>query len=294
MRCEAVLKFLDGFRTGELNRREHEQVHAHLAGCPDCARELAEIEGLAADLVRLQVEAPAGILARVQERTDDHYAAVDTDLGRLWVGFNPRGVAMLDLGGRDSASFEDRYWKRFGRRPLPAELPERYVRAIRKAVAGDSLSAVRVDLSRLSAFEQSILMLLRQIPRGEVRPYSWLAREAGRPKAIRAVGNTMAHNPVPLLLPCHRVVPAAGGIGGYAFGTALKRTLLTREGAPVDEIEQYARDGVRYIGCTSTGIFCFPTCRDARRVQPQNRVLLTSAAGASEAGLRPCLHCRPQ
>ncbi|MGA2260412.1 MAG: methylated-DNA--[protein]-cysteine S-methyltransferase [Acidobacteriota bacterium] len=294
MRCEAVLKRLDGFRTGELNRREHEQVHTHLAGCPACARELAEIEGLAANLVWLQVEAPAGILARVRGRTDDHYAAVETDLGRLWVGFNPCGVAMLDLGGRDPASFEDRYWKRFGLRPLPAELPERYVRAIRKAVAGDSPSAVQVDLSRLSTFEQSVLMLLRQIPRGEVRPYSWLAREVGRPKAVRAVGNTMAHNPVPLLLPCHRVVPAAGGIGGYAFGTALKRTLLTREGAPVDEIEQCARDGIRYIGCRGTGIFCFPTCRDARRVRPQNRVLLTSAAGASEAGFRPCRHCRPQ
>lgn len=59
MRCEAVLKRLDGFRTRELNRREHERVHTHLAVCPACARELAEIEGLAADLVRLQVEAPA-------------------------------------------------------------------------------------------------------------------------------------------------------------------------------------------------------------------------------------------
>jgi hypothetical protein len=103
----------------------------------------------------------------------------------------------------------------------------------------------------------------------------------------------MARNPIPLLLPCHRVVPAAGGIGNYAFGSTFKRELLQKEDVPVGEIERLAREGVRYIGCTSTSIYCFPTCRDARRIKPENRVAFRNVADAGKAGYRPCLHCKP-
>lgn len=294
MRCDKAGKLLDGFRTGELSRREHAGVASHLAGCLACARALDNIEALATDLLRLRVASPLEVLAHVQEKTADRYAAVHTDLGRLWVGFHARGVTMIDPSGGDAKTFADRYQKRFGRRPLEGELPESDADAVKKAAAGISPASVRVDLSRLTCFEQTILRLLRHIPCGEVRPYSWLAREAGRPRAVRAVGNTMARNPVPLLLPCHRVVPTAGGIGKYAFGTPLKRTLLMREGVAVDEIEKYEREGVRYLGSRSTNIYCFPTCRDARRVQLRNRVMLASIAEASAAGFRPCRHCRPQ
>ena len=86
-------------------------------------------------------------------------------------------------------------------------------------------------MTGLTTFQQKILRLLQTIPRGEVRTYAWLARKAGRPRAARAVGNVMAGNPVPWLLPCHRVVPSQGGVGNYAFGSKMKRDLLHREGA---------------------------------------------------------------
>jgi methylated-DNA-[protein]-cysteine S-methyltransferase len=293
MQCDAVAKRLDGFRTGELSASDRRIMAAHLSTCTDCARQLDDIKGLASGLARMRIKAPSSIFARVQEATADRYAAVQTDLGRFWVGFSARGVTMIDLAGGSPASFEDLYQKRLGRRPLRGDVPERYESAVRKAAAGSAPSAAPVDVSRLSAFEQEILRLLKQIPRGEVRPYSWLARAVGNPKAVRAVGNAMARNPVPLLLPCHRVVPTAGGIGRYASGPELKRVLLQREGAPVDEIEQNARAGIRYIGCKSTGIYCFPTCRDARRMRLQNRVLLRNISEASKGGFRPCHHCRP-
>ena len=194
---------------------------------------------------------------------------------------------------QEAEAFEDSYEKQIGRRPLRAALPKLYERSLQKAATGTLPTGTPVDLSRLSPFERKVLLLLRQIPRGEVRPYAWLAREAGRPQAARAVGNTMARNPIPLLLPCHRVVPAAGGIGNYAFGSALKRELLRREEAPVDEIEQLGRAGVRYIGCRSTNIYCFPTCHDARRMRPENRVPLRSVEEADAAGFRPCRRCKP-
>jgi O-6-methylguanine DNA methyltransferase len=293
MRCEEVSRRLDAFRTGELRSRESEEVVAHLSECRACEVDLQGIEEIAADLLRLQVRAPSGILQRVKKENSGRYAAVQTALGIVWVACNARGITRIDPSGGDPASFEEICEKHLGHRPVKGEMPPAYANAIRKAASGQSPSTVRVDLSGLTTFEQTVLKLLRQIPRGEVRPYGWLAREAGNPAAVRAVGNAMAHNPVPLLLPCHRVVPSAGGIGKYAFGTPLKRTLLMKEGAPVSEMERYAGEGVRFIGCRSTGIYCFPTCRDARRVRQKNRILLASAAAAAEAGFRPCRHCRP-
>jgi methylated-DNA-[protein]-cysteine S-methyltransferase len=72
-----------------------------------------------------------------------------------------------------------------------------------------------------------------KVPRGTVRTYSWLARRVGTPKAARAVGNAMARNPVPFIIPCHRIVPESGGVGNYGYGPKLKRRLLMLEGAVI-------------------------------------------------------------
>jgi len=91
-------------------------------------------------------------------------------------------------------------------------------------------SDVPLDLSSRSAFHQQVLRATARIPCGEVRTYSELASAVGRPKAARAVGTAMARNPVPLLVPCHRVVPSSGGVGNYGFGSELKAKLLANEG----------------------------------------------------------------
>jgi len=294
MQCETVLERLDRYRTGELERHELDEVAVHLSSCPHCSQELAEIRCVATRARRLRTSAPEDMLGQILANIgNDHYAEVETELGRMWVGFNARGITMLYPTAYAPAAFETLYERRIGRRPLRSAIPESYTRAVQRAALGKVPADVPLDLSSLSPFERKVLLLLRRIPRGEVRPYAWLAREAGQPSAVRAVGNTMARNPVPLLLPCHRIVPAAGGIGNYAFGTALKRELLRKENTPVEEIERLARSGVRYIGCRSTNIYCFPTCHDARRMKPENRIPFRSVEEADGAGFRPCHHCRP-
>ena len=89
---------------------------------------------------------------------------------------------------------------------------------------------VPVDLSSRSEFHQEVLRATARIPCGEVRTYSELAETVGRPRAARAVGTAMARNPVPLLVPCHRVVPSGGGVGKFGFGSGLKAKLLAGEG----------------------------------------------------------------
>jgi O-6-methylguanine DNA methyltransferase len=93
---------------------------------------------------------------------------------------------------------------------------------------------VKLDVG---AFEQEVLEEIRRIPTGETRTYSEIARRVGRPRAVRAVGNACAHNPLVVVIPCHRVVPSHGGIGRYSGegGTETKRRLLSKEGAIPEE-----------------------------------------------------------
>lgn len=79
-------------------------------------------------------------------------------------------------------------------------------------------------------FRVAVLDALRDIPYGEVRTYAEVAEAVGSPRAYRAVGTACAENPLPIIIPCHRVVPSSGGVGSYAGGSAMKRRLLDFEG----------------------------------------------------------------
>jgi O-6-methylguanine DNA methyltransferase len=294
MRCEDVIRRLDAYRTRELARRETLHVKTHLADCGSCEEELAALEGLAADCAALKVRCPDEVAARLRVAIADGYGSVRTDLGPVWVAFNSRGITLVHLGVSAATAFEEACERRLGRRPSPAEVPERFARALRAAAAGAAPADVPVDLSTLSAFEREVLTALRRIPRGEVRPYAWLAREVGRPAAVRAVGNALARNPVPLILPCHRVVPTAGGVGNYRFGSEVKRSVLEREGVPVEDLSRFERERVRCQGCATTHVYCLPTCHAIRRARPENRVSFATEGQAAEAGYRPCRLCRPR
>jgi O-6-methylguanine DNA methyltransferase len=293
MRCEEVIRLLDAFRTRELEQEQRRNIALHLSECSSCTRELSGIEGLARASLALRVSAPEEVIRQVLTETGDRYGKVETEVGAAWVAFNARGIAMIHLGEVDPEGFERIFRQRRHRVPRASEVPEDYARIIRHAAAGQLRKGAPVDISDLPLFERRVLQALQAIPRGEVRPYCWLARHAGRPKAARAVGNAMARNPIPLLLPCHRVVPSTGGVGNYAFGPAMKRELLRKEGVPVDELDELAREKVRYIGCKSTGIYCFPSCHDARRIGSPSRVPFETTLEAAAAGYRPCRHCRP-
>jgi O-6-methylguanine DNA methyltransferase len=110
-------------------------------------------------------------------------------------------------------------------RTLAREL-ERYL------ARGEWCFSVPLDLPGGTDFDRAVWKALRRIPTGRTRTYGEVARRAGRPRAARAVGNACGRNPVPVVVPCHRVV-AAGGIGGFGLGLGLKRRLLALEGIRV-------------------------------------------------------------
>jgi methylated-DNA-[protein]-cysteine S-methyltransferase len=164
------------------------------------------------------------------------YSKVETEIGEFWAAWSPKGVTMICPADKDWKQFENSYLHQFDSRPQRNDIPEGYKHAIQEAAAGRSFDAVSLDISSLSKFQVKVLKNLQKIPRGQVRTYSWLAQRSGHPGAARAVGNTMARNPVPILIPCHRVVPSTGGVGHYGLGSALKRELLLREGVAVEKL----------------------------------------------------------
>lgn len=143
--------------------------------------------------------------------------------------------------------------------------------------------SVPADLSAVAPFQRKVLEAARRIPFGEVRSYQWIARRIGHPRAVRAVGTALGRNPVPLLVPCHRVLRSDGGAGGYLFGTRVKDRLLTLE-----------RNTPLLQGCTTTRIVCRVGCIHGRRMNPENRVIFAAVADALSVGYRPCKVCKPQ
>ena len=251
---------------------------------------------LEASLGDLRVAAPAwvGFGALAEAGLADRYAPIETPLGRAFVAWNGRGVSWVGMAD-DAAAFARRFGEEVGRPIEPAgALPERLASAIRRRLEGDRRVRIPLDLRGHTPFEVMVWMKALEIPRGEVRPYGWIAAEIGRPKAVRAVGTALAHNPVPLVVPCHRVVRSDGTIGQYSMGGPdAKRRVLSAEGLDTQALEADAAAGRRYTGSATTHIVCHPTCRDARRVTDRHRVHFPSLAAAAEAGYRPCLHCRP-
>jgi O-6-methylguanine DNA methyltransferase len=223
----------------------------------------------------------------------DGYHPYDTPIGPVFVAYNPHGVSAVALG-EDPNVFESHFTERFGRLIFPTRQPGRVLdRQIRRTLNADTTSHLPVDLRGLSDFAAAVLRKTSEIPPGQVRPYSWVAAEIGRPHAHRAVGSALATNPIPLIIPCHRIVRSDGRIGDYLFGTKLKQKLLTLENVDVDELATNAISGRRYLGSATTHIYCHPTCRDARRITPKHQRWFAATNKAVDAGYRPCKVCRP-
>jgi len=241
------------------------------------------------------LQPPPGLAPAVLHQLDlgYRYATLDTVLGRVFVAYSGAGVIAIQRDD-DAQAFEEWFGRRFGRTlrreaALPPQLSRQLAAALRAKKPKASL-----DLSFLRPFERSVLLKTLEIPRGEVRTYSWVAKEIGRPHAVRAVGTALATNPIPLVIPCHRVVRSDGRIGEYGCGgPEAKRLVLEVEGANPQRLEQLGRRGVRLIGSDTTHAFCLPACVWVKRITDRHRVMFRSEAEAVSAGYHPCNVCRP-
>jgi O-6-methylguanine DNA methyltransferase len=243
------------------------------------------------DLTRLRSAVPDGLVDRVLASTGpaDDWVPVDGPAGPLMVAFNSHGISYV-LAGDDETELARQVRARLDRGVRRASAPPA---GLVPALRTGRTRGLRFDLRGRTPFEQDVLTAALRIPRGEVRSYAWIAAAIGRPGAVRAVGSALGRNPVPVVIPCHRVVRTDGRVGDYVWGGSVKQAILTAEGIDVVEVERLGAAGVVFTGSDTTHIFCVPTCRDARRTTPAHTVRFRSAAAASAAGYRPCRHCEP-
>jgi len=192
-------------------------------------------------------------------------------IARFAIEASDRGVLRLAYGrSRDVAT-------RGGRRHV-----ERAREELLEYLGGRrTFFTVPMDLA-VPPFQAKVLAAADRVPFGEVTSYAELARRIGHPRAARAVGNALGANPVPIFLPCHRIVRGDGTWGHYAFGGALKTRLLALE-----------RATPALVGSATTRIVCRHGCPHEQRIAEANRIVFASVADAAGVGYRPCRHCRP-
>ena len=229
-------------------------------------------------------------------RPEAAVGVVKSPLGDLLVAMTAHGIALNHYLVDDSdlaATLDQLRWQ------LDLVEDPRAVKQvgaeIRRYLAGEA-KALRqnIDLSlAASPFQQKVLRKLQEVPRGAVVSYQALGATAGAPKGARAVGNAMHNNPVPIYVPCHRVIASDGGLGGYGGGAARKLELLRSEGFAFRDGDVRLPDSVVW-GHRGTRIYCRTNCRTAARVDRGRILFFADPKGARQAGLRPCKICRPE
>ena len=163
---------------------------------------------------------------------DVAYDLVDSPIGSLLVAVSERGVCRIAFEPEADEEL-DRLAARLGPRVLRAS---RRVEPVRRQLGEYFEGQRRVfeldyDLAGIPAFQQEVLHELVRVPYSETATYGGLAARIGRPRAARAVGGALNRNPVPIVVPCHRIVGSTGSLVGYGGGLDRKRALLTLEGA---------------------------------------------------------------
>ena len=219
---------------------------------------------------------------------------IESPLGRLLAAESPRGlVALTYLDSRDGAAALAALRQKFDLVEDP-ETAARIGGEIERHLAGDreAIAHRPIDLSLVvSPFQRRALIRLREVPAGSVVTYQALAAAIGSPSSQRAVGATMASNPLPIYVPCHRVIRADGKIGNYGGGVERKLKLLRAEGFEVDRGDRIPPQVV--YGHWQSRIFCRPTCSAVRRAERKKWIIFSDPARARGVGMRACKLCRP-
>jgi O-6-methylguanine DNA methyltransferase len=227
-----------------------------------------------------------------ERRPTARVGVIGSPVGRLFIADGPRGILAIH--------FMD------GKGPDPLEMmrgkfdvvedqaaADRVGEEIRRFIAGDRAALKHeIDLSLVeSDFKRRALTKLRKVPLGSVVTYQGLAAAVGAPDGQRAIGNAMGSNPVPIYVPCHRVIKSDLSIGNYGGGVDRKLKLLRAEGFAVGKDLRVPARAV--MGHQRTHIFCRPECSAAKRANVGRCYIYADSERARSAGLRACKICHP-
>lgn len=196
----------------------------------DLERRLAAAPRADLDLARLRAELAAR--ATREGLVDVAYGTLDSPLGELTVFVTPRGVVRVAFEDEPRDQLLDELAGGVSPRILASATATDAARRQLEAYLAGKRTAfdVPLDWTLVRGFAIGVLHATARVPYGATATYRQVAAAAGSPNAYRAAGNALGSNPIPIIVPCHRVLHASGGLGGYAGGLERKRTLLRLEG----------------------------------------------------------------
>src|SRR5262245_11214736 len=284
-------------------------VHWHIRMCQACSGVLAQYRSLQQVFTTLQdsrsLEEP---LRRAQERLTQlsvhrlvvhfTYHRFPTALGTLCMATSAQGVSLLTWEA------QARQWLSILEKQVDVEVHEDEValQALHSELQA-YLAGICVHLPwsiderfMHSAFQRAVLQLTATIPYGAVMSYRGLAAALGQPKAVRAVAQALGHNPLAIVIPCHRVIGQSGHLTGYAGGLERKCTLLAQEGIPL-----LTRPGgvfinkeSMYVGWRTARAYCQPHCPSLADLVPGDWLFMSPRAIAAQQDFVPCDVCHPE
>ena len=307
--CRAIEPDLLTVATGEAGAVATERVERHVATCPPCRDELQQyraVEGVLGALRLAPLFDDDATLSRAQlaSRLADlrtrmvGFAVFPSPLGPVLIGRSEHGVALVQYVPESGALpahvrrllGDDAVEDRAATEDLGAELLE-YLRGDRAHLDWP------LDLRRMrSDFQRRVLEATAALPYGAVTSYAGIAARIGAPSAARPVAQALRWNPLPIAIPCHRVIGSGGTLTGYAGKRVdLKQRLLAVEGVKTVA----TGDGVRirresmYALVNGEREYCLPTCGSLLTEPLAGLTLFGTRAGAEAVGLEPCASCRP-
>jgi methylated-DNA-[protein]-cysteine S-methyltransferase len=307
--CRAIELDLVATATGDAEPRSAERVHRHLDTCAACRDELGRYRALDSMARGLRSTPSAEVLAKsragLESRLADlrqrrvAYRIFPSPLGHILIGRSEHGIAVVEYLHAGTTLGASRLARVEGVEPVPGgpEL-DRLQRDLLDYIAGrrrDLDWTLDWRLAR-SDFERAVLEATADIPYGAVASYAGVARRIGKPSAVRAVAQALRWNPLPIVVPCHRVIGTSGRLTGYAGDKlGLKQQLLGVEGVklhPGRGDVSIAREAMYALGEGEVE-YCLPSCGDIGTRSLSLVTLFASRADAEARGLRPCTSCRP-
>ncbi len=160
------------------------------------------------------------------------YSSFKSPIGNIKAASTEKGVCYVELAQMSDDQFERRFKCRFNLAPVKDDEFCREVTNAFKDYFNQTLTEFdfALDLITGTSFQKEVWTRLQTIPFGIVKSYKWIASQIGKPNACRAVGNANGKNPIPIIIPCHRVICSDGALGGFTSGIEVKKKLLKLEG----------------------------------------------------------------
>jgi O-6-methylguanine DNA methyltransferase len=306
--CVAIEPDLIATATGEAPAPATERVEAHVTACPSCRDDLALYRAIDTVVGALRATAPpAGDADAARQRLVARLADLRTrilgyrvfpsSLGPILIARSEHGVALVEYLPREGVS-ASRLFRMAG---VEAEEDQGDLAALQQELL-EYLDGRRDRLDwpldfrgARSDFERAVLEATAAVPYGAVASYTGIAGELGKPSAVRAVAQALRHNPLPIVVPCHRIVGSGGDLVGYAGSrVTLKEQLLELEGVPTHHARRprVARRALYHYEPNASREYCLPTCGDIAR-RPIG-LLFARREQAEARGLVPCTTCHPE